>query len=57
MALSKEPRNIDLIIQSKPWTEAEQNELSEIIRNSKKKSASIVKRRKNAPAKQGNKQY
>lgn len=35
MPLIKEPKDVDLLIQSKPWTEEELAELSAIIRKSK----------------------
>jgi hypothetical protein len=43
MVLVKEPKNIDLIIQSKPWTEEELAELSAIIIKRKEKK---LKKRK-----------
>ena len=36
MGVIKEPKNIDLTIQSKPWNEDELAELSEIIKKAKK---------------------
>jgi hypothetical protein len=46
MGLIKEPKNIDLTIQSKPWNEEELAALSEIIQKAKKakKARSKVKR-------------
>jgi hypothetical protein len=35
MGLIKEPKNIDLTIQSKPWNKEELAELSEIIKKAK----------------------
>jgi hypothetical protein len=35
MGLIKEPKNVDLTIQSKPWNEEELAELSEIIKKAK----------------------
>lgn len=35
MGLIKEPKNVDLVIQSKPWTKKELAELSKIIKEAK----------------------
>ncbi len=45
MGLIKEPRNVDLTIKSKPWSEKELDELSEIIRKSKAAVLAKEKRR------------
>lgn len=37
MGLIKEPKDVDFIIQSKPWTEKELAELSAIIKKSKER--------------------
>ena len=39
MGLIKEPKNVDLIIQSKPWNEEELAELNTIIQKAKKARA------------------
>ena len=44
MGLIKEPKNIDLTIQSKPWSEAELAELSEIIQKAKTAKKARAKR-------------
>jgi len=38
MGLIKEPKNVDLTIQSKPWNEEELAELSTIIQKAKKEA-------------------
>ncbi len=48
MALVKEPKDVDLTIQSKPWTEEELAELSVIILKSKERK---LKKRKTSKAK------
>jgi hypothetical protein len=45
MGLIKEPKNIDLTIQSKPWNEQELAELSTIIRMAKKAKKARAKRK------------
>ena len=35
MGLIREPRNVDFVIQSKPWTEEKLKEFSEIIKKNK----------------------
>ena len=45
MGLIKEPKNVDLIIQSKPWSEDELLELSSIIEKAKKEKKARDKRK------------
>jgi hypothetical protein len=45
MGLIREPRDVDFYIQSKPWTEKELNEFSEIIKKSKAEQLAKEKRR------------
>jgi hypothetical protein len=45
MGLIKEPKNVDLTIQSKPWTEEELAELSTIIQKAKKAKKARAKRK------------
>ncbi len=45
MGLIKEPKNIDLTIQSKPWNEEELAELSTIIQKAKKAKQARAKRK------------
>jgi hypothetical protein len=39
MAVIKEPKNVDFIIKSKPWTNKELSEFSELIKKQKQKNA------------------
>jgi hypothetical protein len=43
MGLIKEPKNVDLTIQSKPWNEEELAALSEIIQKAKKAKKARIK--------------
>lgn len=45
MGLIREPRDVDFYINSKPWTEKELKEFSEIIKKSKAADAKREKRR------------
>jgi hypothetical protein len=45
MGLIKEPENVDLIIQSKPWNKEELAELSTIIQKAGKAKKARVKRK------------
>jgi hypothetical protein len=45
MGLIREPKNVDLIIQSKPWSEEELAELSSIIQKVKKAKKARAKRK------------
>ena len=45
MGLIKEPKNVDLTIQSKPWNEEELAELSTIIQKAKKAKKTRAKRK------------
>lgn len=45
MGLVKEPKNVDLIIQSKPWNKEELAELSTIIQKAKKAKKARAKRK------------
>jgi len=45
MGLIREPRDVDFYIQSKPWTEKELKEFSEIIKKSKADQLAREKRR------------
>jgi hypothetical protein len=44
MGLIREPRDVDFYIQSKPWSEAELNELREIIK--KRKAAQLAREKR-----------
>jgi len=46
MGLIKEPKHVDLIIQSKPWKEEELAELSTIIQKAKKAKKARAKRKR-----------
>ena len=46
MGLIREPRNVDFSLKSKPWTEEELKEFSEIIKKSKAANLLREKRRK-----------
>jgi hypothetical protein len=46
MGLIKEPKNVDLIIQSKPWSEKELAELSDIIQKAKKAKKTRAKKKR-----------
>jgi hypothetical protein len=46
MGLIKEPKNVDLVIQSKPWNEEELAELSRIIQKAKKAKKARAKRKR-----------
>jgi hypothetical protein len=52
MGLVKEPKNVDLIIHSKPWNEEELAELSTIIQKAKKAKKARAKRKGTSRAKQ-----
>ena len=45
MGLIKEPKNVDLIIQSKPWNKEELAELSTIIQKARKAKKKRTKRK------------
>lgn len=45
MRLIKEPRTVDFDMQSKPWTEKELKEFSEIIK--KRKAANLARQERN----------
>ena len=47
MGLVKEPKAIDLIINSKPWTEEELAELHAIIKKGKKQKPKIKQKHQN----------
>jgi hypothetical protein len=51
MGLIKEPKNVDLTIQSKPWNEEELAELSTIIQNAKKAKKARAKRKSTSRSK------
>jgi len=51
VGLIKEPKNVDLIIQSKPWTMEELAELSAIIKNAKKAKRTKARRKCSHPGK------
>jgi len=46
MGLIKEPKNVDLIIQSKPWSEEVLAELSSIIQKAEKAKKARAKRKR-----------
>lgn len=50
MGVIKEPKNVDLIVQSKPWTKDELAMLSAIIEKSKKKKETRIKKKHNKRA-------
>jgi len=49
MGLIREPKNVDFYIQSKPWTEEELKEFSEIIKKSK--AANLAKEKRSTQRK------
>ena len=51
MGLIKEPKNVDLTIQSKPWNEDELAELSTIIQKAKKAKKARAKRKSTSRSK------
>ena len=52
MGLTKEPKNVDLIIQSKPWNKEELAELSAIIQKARKAKKARSKRKSTRSKKQ-----
>ena len=48
MGLIKEPKNVDLIVQSSPWSKEELALLSAIIRKSKKKKVTRTNKKRSS---------